>query len=341
MAELPGLAIRLHSGMDSRACADLARAAERAGFASVWFAENQYERGVLPAATACALATERLRIGIGIFHPYNRHPSLMAMEIGTLDELSQGRAVLGIGAGVPQMVGKIVPHDKPLSAVRDAAEIARALLSGKEAVYSGEMFSADHVRLGFKLARERVPVYLAAMADASLKLCGELGDGLIVGNMCPPAYTGRAIRLMREGAEKVGRVPPADIVKYVPASVRADAREARAAVKPAIGAMLGAYWKAYESSPGVRSAIGDDNGIEPERFASALRRLAAGEPGAAVLDDSFVGAYSVAGTLDECLEQCRMLRGAGVTELALSFVSQDPAAAIAILGKAIGVASHA
>ena len=82
---------------------------------TAWFAENAFARGVLPAAAACAMATSRLRIGAGVFNPFSRHPTMMAMEIGALDELSDGRAMLGIGAGIGSSVQKIgSSSDKPV-----------------------------------------------------------------------------------------------------------------------------------------------------------------------------------------------------------------------------------
>src|SRR5204863_376472 len=83
---------------------------------------------VWPAMAACAVATQRLRIGIGVFNPYNRHPTLMAMEMAAFDELSAGRAVLGIGAGIGTKVRKMqLATDRPIAAVRDAMTIARRL----------------------------------------------------------------------------------------------------------------------------------------------------------------------------------------------------------------------
>jgi 5,10-methylenetetrahydromethanopterin reductase len=106
------IALRLHGGLSAAACVEQARAAERAGFSTVWFAENPFNRGVLPAMAACALATSAIRIGIGVFNPFNRHPTLIAMEMGALDELCGGRAVLGIGAGIKvSQMG--LPVDRP------------------------------------------------------------------------------------------------------------------------------------------------------------------------------------------------------------------------------------
>jgi len=129
VARLPSIALRAHGGMPPSACVEHAVAAERAGLSTLWFAENPFTRGVWPAMAACAVATRRLRIGIGVFNPYNRHPSLMAMEMAAFDELSAGRAVLGIGAGIGTKVRKMqLANDRPIAAMRDAMTITRRLL---------------------------------------------------------------------------------------------------------------------------------------------------------------------------------------------------------------------
>src|ERR671931_554612 len=129
VADLPKLSIRLHGGLDPRCCIELAKIADARGFDTVWLAENPFNRGVLPAASACAAATSRVRIGIGVFNPYNRHPTLIAMEIGALDELAQGRARLGIGSGIAASTDRMgLSTDRPLAAVRDAITIVRAML---------------------------------------------------------------------------------------------------------------------------------------------------------------------------------------------------------------------
>jgi len=333
---LPRLALRLHGGLHPARCVELARIAEEAGFHGVWFAENLFERGVLPAATACAVATRRIRIGIGVFNPYNRHPTLMAMEMGALDEIAGGRAVLGIGAGVPSTLRQIgCEYQRPLSAVREAVMIVRALLAGEEVTQHGRVFVVDRVRLGHA-APLRLPIFVAAMTERALHLCGEVGDGLIVGNMCPPAFTGHALRLMQTGAEAAGREGRPEVVKYVPCAVGEDGPATRRVVKHAIGRMLGSYWQAYADVPPVRSAIFDSSGIESAQFSDAMRRLAGGDSAEAALDDRFVAAYAVAGTAQECVEQLRVHRRAGVTEMAVSCGGDDPGATVRALGEAVG-----
>jgi 5,10-methylenetetrahydromethanopterin reductase len=135
---LPKLSVRLHGGIDPHRSVELAVCAEAAGFASLWFAENPFGRGVLPAAAACAMATQRIGIGIGVFNPYNRHPTLMAMEIGALDQLAQGRARLGIGSGIASATQRMgLRSDLPLAAVHDAIAIVRAMLAGENVNYAG------------------------------------------------------------------------------------------------------------------------------------------------------------------------------------------------------------
>ena len=111
MNDLPRISIRVDGSMHPRECVDLAIAADAAGLAGVWFAENAFARGILPAAAACAAATRRVRINAGVFNPYSRHPAMMAMEIGALDELSNGRASLSIGAGIMSATREAVASD--------------------------------------------------------------------------------------------------------------------------------------------------------------------------------------------------------------------------------------
>src|SRR3989442_15028178 len=99
MSGRPRIALRVHGGLSAKECAAQARAAEEAGFSTVWFAENAFARGAMPGLAASALATRTIRLGVGGFNPFNRHPTLIAMEMPALAELSDRRAVLGSGSG--------------------------------------------------------------------------------------------------------------------------------------------------------------------------------------------------------------------------------------------------
>src|SRR5215813_3428406 len=202
----PALALRCHGGLTPQQCVEQAAAAERAGFSTVWFAENPFGRGAWPAGTACAVATRHIRIGFGVLNPHQRHPTLMAMEIATFDELSEGRAVLGIGAGMPSRIKKThAPVDRPIAAVRDAVTMTRGLLRGETVTYTGKAFSADGVRLDFTPRRANVPILTAAMGEQALRLCGEIADGVIISNLVPTAFTRRAAAATRAAMSEYGR----------------------------------------------------------------------------------------------------------------------------------------
>src|SRR5215467_3433688 len=241
-ATRPALALRCHGGLMPQQCVEQAVAAEHARFSTVWFAENPFGRGAWPGAAACAVATRHIRIGLGILNPHQRHPTLMAMEIAAFDDLSEGRAALGIGAGIPSRIKQTqAPVDRPIAAVRDAVTITRALLRGETATYTGKAFSANGVRLDFTPRRGNVPILTAAMGAQALRLCGEIADGVIISNLSPTAFTRHAVRIIHEAAARMNRHAPCEIVQYVPGAVRDDGGEARRIAKRAVAAMLIAY----------------------------------------------------------------------------------------------------
>src|SRR5258706_13763076 len=117
---LPIIGTRAHGGMTPQACVALAQVAEASHLAALWFAENPFTRGILPAIAACAVATRRIKLGVGVWNPYNRHPTLMAMEIAALDELSDRRVALGIGSGAGGPGGEMgVSSPQPIGRAGD------------------------------------------------------------------------------------------------------------------------------------------------------------------------------------------------------------------------------
>jgi 5,10-methylenetetrahydromethanopterin reductase len=325
------IGIRLHGGLDPHRCAELAKAAEENDFASVWFAENPFERGVLPMAAACAAVTHRIRIGIGVWNPYNRHPTLIAMEIGALDELARGRISLAIGSGLTSAIRKLELDDqKPLGALRDTFHIVRGLLRGDEVTYSGAVFSTKGIKLGYTPPRPDMPLLMAARGDKALELCGRIADGLVVSNMCPPGYTARALGIVHSAAVDSGRKIPTEVIQYVPCIPAADGVQARRAMKPMLAAMLKQFW----AVPSAKAAMRYSD-IPEREILAALDRIASGEPAANVLDDRFVDAFAIAGTAEECLDRINAYARAGVSELVLTFAGAKPEVDIAYLGHAL------
>ena len=333
---MPRYGIRLHSLMTPQACVEQAVAAEKAGFDSIWFAENPYQRGVLPAVAACIVATRAITVGIGVFNPFNRHPTLMAMEMGALDELAGGRTVLGIGAGVARQLRKAgFTYDRPLAAMRDAVHIVRGLMRGDAVSHDGRVFSARDIRLEFTPPRPDYPIYMAAMGDRALGLSGEIADGLMISNMCPPGYSLRAVGLMREGAQRAGRPQPANVVQYAPCVAGADRGEARQIVRQRLAPMIVSMWKAGEQSPFVRRSMVAESGIAEAGFATLVGALGAGAAPGEVVEDRFLDRYAVAGDGGDCRAAIARYVAAGVSEMVVTFVGPDPVGDMGYFARAV------
>src|SRR2546428_1073415 len=176
MSGRPRIALRVHGGLSAKDCAAQARAAEEAGFSTVWFAENAFARGAMSGLAASALATSSIRLGVGVFNPFNRHPTLIAMEMAALDELSDGRVVLGIGSGI--RLGQMgIAAPRRIAPGRDAIYIVSRLLRGETVEYDGPVFSARGVRLECPLPRAPVPILTAAIGGQGLHVCGPIASG--------------------------------------------------------------------------------------------------------------------------------------------------------------------
>lgn len=150
--------------------------------------------------------------------------------------------------------------------------------------------------------------------------------------MLPSDYAAGAAAIVRETAAAAGRPVP-EIVQYVACVARPDRDEARRIVKPPLARMLTAFWDLGDDRPGRREIMVRSSGIPQTEFGAAIARLGRGEAADGVLDDCFVGTFTIAGTATDCLAQAAICRQAGVGELALNFVSPGPASDIQYLGQ--------
>src|SRR6476469_8606799 len=159
------------TGRDFQTALDRVRLAEELGYESV-YVTHIAGRESLTVLTAYALATERIRVGTGVVPIYTRTPATMAQTAATIDEISGGRLTLGLGVSHRPVVevwhGQTI--DKPVAEMREYAEIVRAILCGEDCT-PGEKW-----RTGFRLsgvdARPQLPIYIAGLSPAMLRLAG-------------------------------------------------------------------------------------------------------------------------------------------------------------------------
>lgn len=316
-------------------CVELAEAADGCGFDAIWFAENPYGRGVLPAVTACLLATKRIEVGIGVFNPFNRHPTLIAMEMGAVDEVAGGRSNLGLGTGVPKILKRAnLFHDKPIAAMRDTITIVRRLMAGETVTYEGKVFSVEDVKLEFEPLRKDYPIHMASMGDQSLRLAGEIADAVMISNLCTPGFTRRAVEVMQDVSDKRSLPAPPKVVQYAPCVARPDREEARDFARQILGGMITRSF-GLEGTPKSREwhMIGSD--LPSEYFDEVFQKLNAGEPATDVVDDVLVDLYTVAGNADDCLAAYQRYLEVGVQEVVVTFRGPEPVKEMAYLADAL------
>jgi F420-dependent oxidoreductase-like protein len=189
---------------------DLAREAERIGADSVWVPEFWAYDAFTPLA-AIAASTDRIRLATAIAQLGARTPAMLAMSAMSLQHISAGRFILGIGTSGPQVMEGWhgTGFSRPVRRTRETIEIIRMITAGERLSYPGEVYrlplpGSEGVAIRSRAEPCFVPVYIAALGPANLALTGELADGWI-GNSFFPETAEVFFEPIREGAAQAGR----------------------------------------------------------------------------------------------------------------------------------------
>ena len=235
-------------GLEAHEQLALVREAEELGFDSVWAAEA-YGSDAATVLAWLASNTERIRIGSAIFQIPGRSPAMCAMTAATLDNISNGRMILGIGASGPQVAegwhGQRFP--KQIQRTREYIGIVRKALARERLEYDGEIFTlplpdgpGKALKLTIGTVQERLPIYLAAIGPNNTRLAGEVADGWMP-FLFKPEETGEFRSLLSEGAERGGHelAEDFDVAPNVNVSVDDDVDRARDAMRPLLALYVG------------------------------------------------------------------------------------------------------
>lgn len=287
---------------------EMVRAAKRAedlGYESVWVAETRFARdGFVPAA-AIAAATEHVKVSTGVVNVFTRSPVLLATSYATLDELSGGRAVFGIGPGSPLVLGpQGHAFEKPLTRLREYVEVSRRLIAGEEVHYEGECVSVLGVELEFSPVRSSIPVYMGVTGPRAMGLVGEISDGVLMNGFTSCAYVRRSIRKIEAGCEKAGRsIDEVDLAIGLVTSVDERGDVARDRVRPLIAMYLSRF-----------PNIARETGYGEDYLARVREKVSKGglTAGAALISDEVVDDLAVAGTPEHVRERIAEYREAGI-----------------------------
>jgi 5,10-methylenetetrahydromethanopterin reductase len=315
-----------------------AQAAEGAGIQRFWLAENYYFRTSTVMATAVALATRSIGIGLGVLNPFTRLAPLIAMETATLDELSGGRVTLALGAGRTPERHLGLDRSRSVSRLGETVDVCRRLLGGETLDYAGKVYriAPGAMRLGFRPPRgAAVPIYLAGMGPRTLRLAGEMADGIFLDVFTSPGFVRGMRPHVEEGLRRGGRTL-ADVFfgTYVVFAVDRDGRAARDLVKPTLVDYLRARMVADERMAHA--------GIAPEAFGEVRAGLQAAwarggmDEAVRFMPDWICDRLAVCGTPDECCAGLQAYADAGIRTVALfNVLGRDPVEAIRLIAREI------
>lgn len=302
-----------------------ARLAETNGYGAIWVADERFYREVYSSLSQLAVHSTKVLLGPCVTDPYARHPALTAMAIATLDEISGGRAILGIGAGISGFAELGIERTRPARAMRECIELIRALLRGETVDYHGEVITFDHGRLNFSPRRSAIPIYVASNGPLGQRLAAEIADGIIM-QACASVAEVRAFRTAIEDASRrVGRDPQAvRIIARLNTCVSADGRAARDAVRPSVARYLGARHLRLRTAEAQELVLPAEAlaGITTEAtYAAGVIPYLSLLP---LISDRHVDALTLAGTVDEVTEHAIALCTAGINSIIVRPVAPEP-----------------
>jgi alkanesulfonate monooxygenase SsuD/methylene tetrahydromethanopterin reductase-like flavin-dependent oxidoreductase (luciferase family) len=240
----------------ARDVVELATVAEAVGFSAFWEGEaNNMEPMVLLSAIAARTTT--LQLGTAICHVYGRSPATLATQVATLNDYSDGRVLLGLGASNPRIAGwHGATFGAPLQRMREYATIVRELQTGTRSSVEGAFYSSADFKLAWKPQHSEIEVFIAALGPKMTELAGEISNGAVL-NMTDPALVRSIKKNVERGAARAGKDPAkVDIVTKVRCTVNKDLDVARQPLKKVLTFYsLAEYYRQMISGMGLEREI--------------------------------------------------------------------------------------
>ncbi|MCP5067706.1 MAG: LLM class flavin-dependent oxidoreductase [bacterium] len=291
--------------------------AEELGYDSFWLPEAWgYE--VFSLLTEMACRTKRIKLGTAIVNVFSRSAGLLAMSAATLDEISEGRFILGIGTSGVRVIEGFHGRafGKPLTQVRDVIRVTRTLLRGDKLTRSGaKLHDYRPFELAMNPLRPDIPIYVAALKQQSITSIGELADGWIP-TFWPYQALSQGHEWIAEGAAKVGRDPAeietAPFTSVIPAGAEVAGQRGKELIAFYIGGM-GDYYKELLSGFGWEE--------ECKRIEEIYANKATRDRAADAVPDAMAEALTISGDPQFCVEELRRRRSYGI---GLPIVSLPP-----------------
>lgn len=312
--------IEFHAGvlpnMPSHQCLDIGVKAEQLGFDGVWLADSHSVfRDAYALLAALSVKTTTLKLGTAVTITGTRHPAVLANSWSTLDELSNGRAINGIGIG-DSAVANLGMKPEKLAEFEEKVNVIRALIEGETIEYNGkDLHSA--------WSNTHVPIIMAASGPKSLQMAGRIADGVLYQVGANPNFHRYALDNIRKGAEQAGRdFNDLKIYSRLACSISEDRQAARDAVK---GYCSVASLTTYKTVP--RDYFSDDLYQQLHDFIENYDYAEHGSNAAQHrkwLTDDIIDTVSVSCTPDEAIPRIQELANMGINGFVMPFAQPDP-----------------
>jgi len=299
--------------------------AEAHGFESVWIAESRLARDAVVPVTAIATDTSRIKVGAGVINTWTRNAALIAQTWATLDELSEGRAMLGLGAWWDPLAKKVgIDRTKPLQCMREYVQVIRRLFSAEEVTFQGEFVRMDGVKLdtlhGTGARPRSVPIYVGGTGFQMLELAGEIADGVLLNYLVSPRYNEKAWESIRRGAERARRDPKEiDSPQLIACSIDEDADKAVELAKSHVTMTIG-------QQPHIAKASGVSEDLikeVQERMGGWPARPGGIEKAAEIVPDEVVRLITASGSPSDCEKKIKEYMAAGCSSPLLLLLSHN------------------
>ncbi len=306
--------------------ADLIKFSEDNGLKYAWITDHYNNRDSYSLLTYAAARTKTIKLGPGVTNPYTRTAVQLASALATVNEVSGGRAVLGIGPGDKVTFDSLgIKWEKPLDTIRETVDVVRQMQTGKKITYEGKILKIKSAKLNFGKGMNIPPVYIGAQGPKMLELAGEIGDGALV-NASHPRDFENAVKLLKEGA-KGKDFSKFDVGAYTSFSVASNKEDAEKAAKPVTAFIVAGSPDAVLKKHGL-----SENDVQKLRdafkvsFADAIKTVT----------PEMMDAFAICGTPKECIEKVHKLIKVGVTQVVVgSPIGPDRTEAIKLVGKEI------
>ena len=306
----PAIGVIFHPTFPPETLADYARRAEVAGFDELWLWDDCFLPGAFTSAAIALSATQRLKVGVGLFPVKAYNPLFSAMEITTLARAVPGRFLPGFGHGLETWMAQIGAAPKSsLKALKETVTSVRQLLGGDLVTTHSDQVNLEQVQM--QLTPESIPpLYVGAMREKSLQLAGRVADGTILTGMSSPAYVRWALGHIRTGMAEAGRKAHR-VVVYLDVKVNQDGQAARTAARQALGQRL--PWVDVQLN-----ALGIGDQVQ------ALIQKHGAEKAARLMPDDWLDAFAAAGTPQQVSGAIKQWFEAGADSLVFQPLNGDP-----------------